>query len=41
MPMHPLLPPLPPDPAMHAISYAATSPNDKWWVGQSADNQSE
>lgn len=27
------------DPAMHAISYAATSPNDKWWVGQSADNQ--
>lgn len=27
------------DPAMHAISYATTSPNNKWWVGQSMDNQ--
>ncbi|EFN53026.1 hypothetical protein CHLNCDRAFT_32300 [Chlorella variabilis] len=27
------------DPSMHAISYACTSPNDKWWVGQSMDNQ--
>jgi hypothetical protein len=26
---------------MHAISYAAVSPNEKWWVGQSQDNQSE
>ena len=33
--------PLPADPSMHAISYACTSPNDKWWVGQSMDNQSE
>lgn len=27
------------DPAMHAISSACVSPNEKWWVGQSADNQ--
>jgi pre-mRNA-processing factor 17 len=26
------------DPAMHAISAAAASPDGKWWVGQSADN---
>ena len=35
------LPACPADPSMHAISYACTSPNDKWWVGQSMDNQSE
>ena len=35
------LPASPVDPSMHAISYACTSPNDKWWAGQSMDNQSE
>jgi pre-mRNA-processing factor 17 len=27
------------DPAMHAISTTALSPDAKWWVGQSQDNQ--
>ncbi|KAH7624951.1 hypothetical protein Ndes2526B_g00324 [Nannochloris sp. 'desiccata'] len=27
------------DPSMHAISTAAVTPNGKWWLGQSADNQ--
>lgn len=27
------------DPSLHAIYTATTSPNRKWWIGQSADNQ--
>jgi pre-mRNA-processing factor 17 len=27
------------DPGMHAIAAATTTPNGKWWLGQSADNQ--
>lgn len=27
------------DPSMHAISSAVLSPNGKWWLGQSMDNQ--
>ena len=27
------------DPAMHSISRACTTPNGKWWLGQSSDNQ--
>ena len=41
LPHVPPILPCPADPSFHAISAACTSPNGKWWVGQSQDNQSE